>query len=58
MHKIEIPAEILARSKRTRGRDHILEKIGPAHSAHVIVDLQNGFMAKMGRPPQVGRIAK
>jgi ureidoacrylate peracid hydrolase len=45
VHKIEIPAEILARSKRARGRDHILEKINPAHSAHVIVDLQNGFMA-------------
>jgi ureidoacrylate peracid hydrolase len=48
MHKIEIPAEILARSKRNRGRDHILEKIDPAHSAHVIVDLQNGFLANGG----------
>jgi ureidoacrylate peracid hydrolase len=45
MHKIDIPAEILARSKRARGRDHILDKIDPANSAHVIVDLQNGFMA-------------
>jgi ureidoacrylate peracid hydrolase len=45
MHKVEIPAEILARSRRARGRDHILEKINPARTAHIIVDLQNGFMA-------------
>src|SRR5215831_3029255 len=45
MHKIDIPAEIVARSKRARGRDYILEKIDPVHSAHVIVDLQKGFMA-------------
>jgi ureidoacrylate peracid hydrolase len=46
MHKIDIPADILARSRRARGRDRILETIDPARVAHLIVDLQNGFMAE------------
>jgi len=46
MHKVDIPADILARSRRARGRDHILETIDPERTAHVIVDLQNGFIAE------------
>jgi ureidoacrylate peracid hydrolase len=46
MHQIDIPAEVLARSRRARGRDHIPETIDPSRSAHLIVDLQNGFMAE------------
>src|SRR5437899_804229 len=52
MHKIDIPAEITARAMRARGRDHIFERIDPARSAHVVVDLQNGFMAE-GAPVEV-----
>ena len=52
MHKIDIPAEIVARAMRARGRDHIFERIDPARTAHVVVDLQNGFMAE-GAPVEV-----
>jgi len=52
MHKIDIPAEITARAMRARGRDHIFERIEAARTAHVVVDLQNGFMAE-GAPVEV-----
>jgi ureidoacrylate peracid hydrolase len=52
MHKIDIPAEIAARAMRARGRDHIFEHIDPARTAHIVVDLQNGFMAQ-GAPVEV-----
>ena len=46
MHRIEIPPEILARAMRVREREHVIEAIDPPRTAHVIVDLQNGFMAE------------
>ena len=46
MHRIEIPPEIQARTMRARGREHVVEAIDPARTAHLIVDLQNGFMAE------------
>ena len=46
MHKIDIPDEIVARATRARGREHIFERIDPVRTAHIIVDLQNGFMAE------------
>jgi ureidoacrylate peracid hydrolase len=46
MHKIEIPADVRARSKRARGRDHVLESIDVTRTAHIVVDLQKGFMAE------------
>jgi ureidoacrylate peracid hydrolase len=52
MHKIDIPPEILARTMRARGRDHIFERIDPARTAHIVVDLRNGFMAE-GAPVEV-----
>jgi ureidoacrylate peracid hydrolase len=52
MHKIDIPDHILARAMQARGRDHIFERIDPARTAHVVVDLQNGFMAE-GAPVEV-----
>ncbi len=52
MHKIDIPQHILARAMRMRGRDHIFERIDPARTAHLVVDLQNGFMAE-GAPHEV-----
>ena len=52
MHRIDIPAEIVARAMRARGRDHIFERIEAARTAHVVVDLQNGFMAE-GAPVEV-----
>ena len=53
MHKVSIPAEIFERSRRMRGdREHIFDPIDPATTAHIIVDLQNGFMAP-GAPVEV-----
>ena len=46
MHKIDIPADVRARSKRARGRDHVLESIDVTRTAHIVVDLQKGFMAE------------
>jgi ureidoacrylate peracid hydrolase len=44
MHKIEISPEVLGRIKEWRGRDHMFDRLAPARTAHLIVDLQNGFM--------------
>ena len=44
MHKIDIPENLVARSRRARGREHVIDRIEPARSTHVVVDLQNGFM--------------
>jgi ureidoacrylate peracid hydrolase len=52
MHKIVIPPEISARAMRARGRQHVIEAIEPSRTAHIIVDLQNGFMAE-GAPLEV-----
>lgn len=52
MHRIEIPPEISARAMRARGREHVIEAIEPARTAHIVVDLQNGFMAE-GAPLEV-----
>jgi ureidoacrylate peracid hydrolase len=52
MHRIDIPAEINARAMRARDRDHIFERIDPARTAQIVVDLQNGFMAE-GAPVEV-----
>ena len=43
-HKIELSPDILKRTKEVRGNIHIFDHIDPARTAHVIVDLQNGFM--------------
>jgi ureidoacrylate peracid hydrolase len=45
MHKIDIPWYVDERSMQRRGRVKIFDSINPASTAHVIVDLQNGFMA-------------
>jgi ureidoacrylate peracid hydrolase len=46
MHKIDTPDHIRARAMRARGREHIFERTDPARTAHIVVDLQNGFMAE------------
>ena len=52
MHEIEIPAVIMERIKASRRSLHIFEDIDPTRTAHIIVDLQNGFMAP-GQPVEV-----
>ena len=45
MHKLSISPEITARLRSWRERDHLFEDLDPARTAHIVVDLQNGFMA-------------
>jgi ureidoacrylate peracid hydrolase len=53
MHRIEIEPHLAARLKRERGgRLHILETLDAARTAHVVIDLQNGFM-EPGAPAEV-----
>jgi ureidoacrylate peracid hydrolase len=52
MHKIEIPAFALARIEERRGRFHPFDVIDARRTAHIVVDLQNGFMAE----GQVGEV--
>jgi ureidoacrylate peracid hydrolase len=53
VHKIDIPRHVLERAVARRGRQHIFDPLDPLHTAHIVVDLQNGFMA----PGQQGEIA-
>jgi len=52
MHKVEIPAASVARIMARRGTMHVFDSIDPARTAHIVVDLQNGFMAP-GAPVEV-----
>jgi ureidoacrylate peracid hydrolase len=52
MHKIEIPAFALERIEQRRGRFHQFDALEARRTAHVVVDLQNGFMA----PGAVGEV--
>jgi ureidoacrylate peracid hydrolase len=52
MHKVQIAPEILARAKLQRGRDHLFETLDMSRTAHIVVDLQVGFMAE-GAPVEV-----
>ncbi len=44
MHKIEMSPDILNRIKGFRPALHMFDKLDPKRTAHIIVDLQNGFM--------------
>ncbi len=47
MHDIKMSAQVIESVKRRRGgRLRAFDSIDPARTAHVIVDLQNGFMAE------------
>jgi ureidoacrylate peracid hydrolase len=53
MHKIQISPELIERLTAERGgRLHLFDEIDPARTAHIIVDLQNGFM-EPGAPVEV-----
>ena len=45
MHKIELNPEALERIVTRRGSLHPFASVDPRRTAHVVVDLQNGFMA-------------
>jgi ureidoacrylate peracid hydrolase len=52
MHKIAIPKEAVDRVLRLRESLHVFCDIDAPHTAHIVVDLQNGFMAS-GQPAEI-----
>lgn len=46
MHKVAIPQAIIDDVVRSRGREHVFDKLDPAKTALVVVDMQNAFMMK------------
>ncbi|MDA0230220.1 MAG: cysteine hydrolase [Proteobacteria bacterium] len=52
MHDIEIRPEIIARVMARRGRLHLFEKLTPAKTALVVIDMQNTFL-RPGAPVEV-----
>jgi ureidoacrylate peracid hydrolase len=44
MHQVGILGAVRERAKRNRGRVAVFDRLSPRHAAHVVVDLQNGFM--------------
>lgn len=52
MHQVSIPQHIIDRVRAVRGRDHIFDSIDMSKTAHVIVDMQVGFVAE-GAPIEV-----
>jgi ureidoacrylate peracid hydrolase len=53
MHKPAIHPDVVGRAVERRGRLRVFDSVDPGRTAHVVVDLQNGFMA----PGQVAEIA-
>jgi ureidoacrylate peracid hydrolase len=52
MHKINIPQAAINRVLSRRDTLHVFTDIDPSRTAHVVVDLQNGFMAE-GQPGEI-----
>ena len=53
MHKPTIHPDVVRRAHERRGRLRVFDSLIPERTAHIVVDLQNGFMA----PGQVAEIA-
>ena len=52
MHKISIPQAAIDRVLKRRDSLHVFRDIEGARTAHIVVDLQNGFMAP-GQPIEI-----
>ena len=52
MHKIAIPQAAIDRVLKRRDCLHVFNDVEPARTAHIVVDLQNGFMAP-GQPAEI-----
>src|SRR5271170_6531011 len=52
MHKIAIPQAAIDRVLKRRESLHVFGDIDPTRTAHIVVDLQNGFMAP-GQPVEI-----
>lgn len=57
MHVSRISPDILEASRRRRGGDHIFLDLDPRRTAHLVIDLQNGFMRE-GAPAWVPNAAR
>jgi ureidoacrylate peracid hydrolase len=53
MHESAIHLDVIRRAIERRGRLRVFDRLTPERTAHIVVDLQNGFMA----PGQVAEIA-
>ena len=52
MHEVSLAADLLAQIESQRGKLHPFERLDMRRTAHVVVDLQNGFM-EPGAPVEV-----
>jgi ureidoacrylate peracid hydrolase len=53
MHEIQISPELIQRLTAERGgRLHLFDEVDPARTAHIVIDMQNGFM-EPGAPVEV-----
>jgi ureidoacrylate peracid hydrolase len=52
MHQIRISPDLQAQIRAERGRPHIFDQLEMRRTAHLVVDLQNGFM-EPGAPVEV-----
>lgn len=52
MHPAEVPAEIVERLRRRRGRLHLFDRVQGAQTALVVIDMQHSFVAS-GAPSAV-----
>jgi len=53
MHKIMLDPDLVARLTAERGGQlHVIDRIDPARTAHLIIDMQNGFVEE-GAPVEV-----
>src|SRR5579859_3229607 len=52
MHKIAIAKEVIDRVLKLRESLHVFGDIDASRTAHIVVDLQNGFMAP-GQPVEI-----
>ena len=46
MHRISIPQSVIDDIVRSRGREHVFDRLDPAKTALIVVDMQNGFLMK------------
>jgi len=53
MHKIMLDPDLVARLTAARGGQlHVIDRVDPARTAHLIIDMQNGFVEE-GAPVEV-----
>jgi ureidoacrylate peracid hydrolase len=52
MHRIAIPQAAIDRVLKRRSTLHVFGDLAPSRTAHIVVDLQNGFMAP-GQPAEI-----